>query len=76
MPIKTGYKEAELTALAQRIRAQSTALVAALPPAPLQTLSLVCGCDRCIDAPAYDQLIRVSPPAFTTDLIGQYFRRF
>lgn len=73
MAIKTGYKKADLAAQTARIKVQSAALVAGLPRQPLQMLELVCGCDRCIDRPAYDQLIRTPPPSMTTDSIGHYF---
>ena len=73
MAVKTGHKEADLAAQEARIKTQSAALVAELPRQPLQVLELVCCCDRCIDPPAYRQLIRTPPPAITTAMIGQYF---
>lgn len=73
MPIKTGYKKADLAAQAGRIKTQADALVAGLPRQPLQGLELVCGCDRCIDPPVYDHLIRTPAPQFTTRMVGQYF---
>lgn len=73
MPVKTGYKIAELTVQAERIKTQAAALVAELPSKPLQVLELVCSCDRCIELDVYMQLIRTPPPQFTVDQIGQYF---
>ncbi|ABD53465.1 hypothetical protein [Jannaschia sp. CCS1] len=73
MAVRTGYKTAELAAQAERIKLQAAALVADLPRQPLQVLELVCACDRCIDPPAYDQLIRTPPPQLTTYMVGQYF---
>ncbi|WP_224816995.1 hypothetical protein [Hasllibacter sp. MH4015] len=73
MAVKTGYTNAELSALAARIRAQAHALVTALPEEPLRALHLTCTCDRCIDPAAYPKLCRTPPPQMTEDLITQYF---
>ncbi|MEX3016934.1 hypothetical protein [Gymnodinialimonas hymeniacidonis] len=59
--------------MVDRIRAQSTALVADLPTAPLGTIYLACNCDNCINADALQQLRRVSPPNLTERVISQYF---
>lgn len=59
--------------MAASIKAQAARMVAELPREPLREILLMCSCDRCIDPPAYGQLIRVPPPDVTPDLIGQYF---
>jgi len=73
MAVKTGYKKAELSALAERITAQGAALVADLPREPLWSIQLACCCDRCIDPDAYPKLIKTPPPDMTEALISQYF---